>query len=170
MINGQRSHKAVKTVWAVIKYLLLDRRGVNRAASNIDLGPLDPRRSWSAGRSGRVIDPKRFDTPDVSILILHHRPVSEGVGIVTKRLWHWVGRADVSGLRYVGRTNECRVGRDSIIRMELVDFPSKQSNGFRDHVIGRSCGRSCPTIITGQQAKMIGIGVDYYTSQDRAID
>jgi hypothetical protein len=117
-----------------------------------------------------MVNPERLDASDISILILHHRPIGKGVGIVTtRRLWHCVRRDDVSSLRNVGRSNECRVARDSIVRMKLINLPGKQTSGLRHHVIWRACGRSGTAIIARQQAEMIGICVDDYASQRSAI-
>ena len=53
--------------------------------------------------------------------------------------------------------------------MELEDVPSKQNYGFTHDIIGRTCRRSRPPIVAGQQGETVGTNIYYYASKRGAI-
>ena len=114
-----------------------------------------------------MINPERFHAGDVSILILHHGPVGQGISDITRsRLGHCSDRAGVGGLRYVGRPGKGRIGGRNIVHVELEDFPGEDCLGFSDEKVWPAGGRRCPAIVAGKQGETAGgISVDYYAPQ-----
>ena len=128
VIDRKRAHETVHAVEAVIENLFLDRRGADVSTSYVNLRPLNASRSrcWSERTcwSGRVIDPERFDTVDVAILILHHRAVGERVGVIAPgRCWHRVSSRNIRALADVYRANKCRTSRSCVVGMKRKNVP-----------------------------------------------
>jgi hypothetical protein len=124
----------------------------------VNLCPLNASRSscWSERTcwSGRVIDPERFDTVYVAILILHHRAVGERVGVIAAgRLWHRVSSRNIRGLADVHRPNKCRTSRSCVIGTERKNVPGVRRGRFRDHIVRCSGRRRCSSIIARQQTE-----------------
>ena len=123
MVHRQRTDRTIHPVQSVIENLLLHRGRVHVAAGDVDLGPLDSGWGRRTLCSGGVIYPKRLNPADVAILVLHHRAIGQRIDVVARRLRHGAGRADVTRLRNVHRSDECRVARNVIVRMKFVDVP-----------------------------------------------
>jgi len=161
VIDCERAHEAVHAIKAIIENLFLHRRGGHVAPSDVNLGPLNA--GWSGGtlRSRCVIDPKRFDATDISILVLHHCPVRERVSVITRGFRYRTGGRKIRRLRHVNWSDECRISRDRIVRMERVHFPGVIVDlRCRDHVIRCARRRRCAAVVAGQQTEAAGICVD----------
>lgn len=102
-----------------------------------------------------MIDPERFDAAEIAILVLHHRPVGQGVDVITRRLGHGAGRANVTRLRNIDWSDKRGVRRHIEVGMKLVDLPRIGSRRFGDNIVWGAGRRRRAAIIARQQTEHI---------------